>query len=240
MSAEREAMPRLTWYGHAAFLIEDTLPEGTGVRVMLDPYRAPDVGSYGAIDDVADIVAVSHENAKYHSHLPAAKPRHGVDGVTVVDGLALLDTPQPAQYGGIPFTAVRVWENDEREEPIAMLGLSVGGVRFLHMGDCGHALSPEEVAACGEVDVLLALAGGPPTLKLPDLVRFISDLKPRVVVPMHYLLADKIDLKIRPVDDLLGLLPLEMPVRRFDSSTVELRPEALPDATEVWVLPPAR
>ncbi len=35
----------LTWFGHAAFLLE-----ADGVRVLLDPYRTPDVGGYAPID----------------------------------------------------------------------------------------------------------------------------------------------------------------------------------------------
>ncbi len=84
----------LTWYGHAAFLLEgetsgDTIAS-SAVRVILDPYRAPDVGGYGPIDEAADVVAVSHHNAKYHSHVA------GVMGnPMVVDGLLLLDEEPP-------------------------------------------------------------------------------------------------------------------------------------------------
>ena len=55
---------RITWYGHAAFLIE-TL----GVRIILDPYRSPDRGGYEPVAEPADLVIVSHENDRYHSHL---------------------------------------------------------------------------------------------------------------------------------------------------------------------------
>ena len=224
----------ITWYGHAAFLLDGANAHGKRVRVVLDPYRAPDVGSYAPIDDTADLVAVSHENAKYHSHVA------GVGGdPQVVDGLALLDAPeQPRIARGVPFTAVRVWENDRHDEPLAMLGVTLGGVRVLHMGDCGHALSPEQVAACGRVDVLLALAGGAPTLALPDLAAFVRDLAPRVVIPMHFG-NDKINLNLRPVEDFLSLVPPES-VRRFDTPTVEVTPDSMPATTEVWVLPPAR
>ena len=224
----------LTWYGHAAFLLEGVTDEGENRRVILDPYRAPDVGTYAPIDDAADIVAVSHENAKYHSHVASV-----AGSPEIVDGLALLNQPQPRIVRGVPFTATRVWEDAARADPIAMVGLTLGGVRVLHMGDCGHALGPDEVAACGPTDVLLALAGGPPTLALNDLVRFIADLKPRVVIPMHFGNA-KINLNLRPVEDFLALLPADVPLRRFDTATIALSPETLPGATEVWVLPPAR
>ena len=65
---------RITWYGHAAFLLEGAGAE-SDVRVVLDPYRAPDVGTYAPIDDVTDIVAVSHENQKYHSFVAGLRGR---------------------------------------------------------------------------------------------------------------------------------------------------------------------
>ncbi len=46
---------RITWYGHAAFLIETQ-----GLRIILDPYRSPDSGGYLPIYEPADLVVVSH------------------------------------------------------------------------------------------------------------------------------------------------------------------------------------
>lgn len=226
---------RLTWYGHAAFLLEDEALS----RVILDPYRAPNVGTYLPIDDWADIVAISHENEKYHSFVAGIHGRDGEKKPVVVDGLKLLAQNQPQTIRDIEFTATKVFENEAREGPIAMVGVTLDGLRFLHMGDCGHALSTAEIADCGPVDVLLALAGGAPTLELPDLVTFINALQTKIVIPMHFG-NEKINLNLRPVADFLSLLPQTMKVRHFDSPTVSLSRADLPESTEVWVLPPAR
>lgn len=227
----------LLWYGHAAFRLDGGTPE---TRVVLDPYRAPDVGTYAPIDDGADAVAVSHENQKYHSFVEGISGRAPGERPTVIDGLTLFDNP-PLMIGAARFSAVRVWENEQKREPIAMLIVEMDGVRVLHMGDCGHALTDADVANCGRVDVLLALAGGPPTLALSDLVDFIARLEPRVVVPMHFG-NDKINLNLRPVSDLLAFYPPES-VQRFDRPTVDISNDALPgenDGPHIWVLPPAR
>ncbi len=229
----------IIWYGHAAFGLAGRNAEGETVRVVLDPYRAPDVGTYAPLDAEADIVAVSHENAKYHSYIDGVRGPNSASRPVVVDGLALLGEEQPQNLLGAEFTAVPVWENDERAEPIAMVGVAMNGVRILHMGDCGHALNADEVATCGQVDILLALAGGPPTLLLPDLARFVRELAPRIVIPMHFG-NDRINLPIRPVEDFLALVEDEYLVRRFATPTVTVTPKTLPLQTEVWVLPPAR
>jgi L-ascorbate metabolism protein UlaG (beta-lactamase superfamily) len=243
---EEHAPMRITWYGHAAFLLEGADAAANAVRIILDPYRAPDVGSYAPIGDWADVVAVSHANERYHSHVDGIRGRPASIGRSsptlpprVVDGLALLREPDPRILAhGVAFRAVPVWEDETRQEPIAMIHVTVGGVRVLHMGDCGHALDAADVAACGPVDVLLALAGGPPTLAVPDLADFIVRLAPRVVIPMHFG-NDKINLNLRPVTDLLAALP-NTASRFLDEATVEVLPETLPGRTEIWVLPPAR
>lgn len=235
----------ITWYGHAAFLLTT---DDDKVRIGLDPYRAPDAGTYAPIDDVADFIVLSHINERYHSHIAAFQARGAktlgaaVADVTpvVVNGLGVLQQDVPyLTVRGIPFWAVRVYEDDTKADEIAMVATSLDGVRVLHMGDCGHALDAATVRACGSADVLLALAGDGPTLDLSDLVKFVADLRPKIVIPMHFG-NDKINLNLRPVDDLLALLPPTMPVRRLSSPTVRVGLDNLPQATEVWVLPPAR
>ncbi len=93
---------RITWYGHAAFLIET---EGT--RVILDPYRSPESGGYLPIDEPADVVVVSHENDKYHSHLGQVVPPFEV--------VRALEMPAGGTVvRGIRFEAVPVFETPER------------------------------------------------------------------------------------------------------------------------------
>src|SRR5690242_15851485 len=94
---------RITWYGHAAFLIE-TL----GSRIILDPYKSPDSGGYEPIGEPADVVVVSHENDRYHSHLGQLVPPF-----EVVRGLEIAEGGTP--MCGIRFDAVRVFETPERQ-----------------------------------------------------------------------------------------------------------------------------
>ena len=45
-----------------------------GTRIILDPFRSPDSGGYEPIAEAADVVVVSHENDRYHSHLGQIVP----------------------------------------------------------------------------------------------------------------------------------------------------------------------
>lgn len=219
---------QITWYGHAAFLVE-----GDGVRIMLDPYRTPDVGGYAPIDEPADIVLVSHLNPKYHSHWEAA-----LGSPTRLNGLDFADDPGGIEARGVRFRALQVYESPARDEPVSMPYFTLGGVSLCHSGDLGHALTAAEIAPIQNVDVFLAVAGGPPTVALPDLKAAIDLIEPRVIVPMHYQ-TGKVNLNLRPIDDFLAMFD-DTPIIHHNSPTLGLSPDALPSNTTIVVLPSAR
>lgn len=219
---------KITWLGHAAFLVEtETL------RMLLDPYRTPDVGAYAPIDVPADVVLVSHLNPKYHSHWDAAQ------GSPVrLNGLDFADDPQGVTVHGVTFRAVKIWESPARDVPVSMPFFTLGGLTICHSGDLGHALSADEARPVQGCDVFLAVAGGPPTVPVPDLKAAIDLIRPRLVIPMHYQ-NSKVNLNLRPVDDLAALFA-PAHVVRHPSPTLEVTPEFLPSDTTLVVLPSAR
>jgi L-ascorbate metabolism protein UlaG (beta-lactamase superfamily) len=217
---------RLTWYGHAAFLLETEHPPR---RIIMDPF-APESG-YQAINEPADLVTLSHENLRFHSHLASVQGTPAVlQGLTCPPGEQL--------WEGLPLRAVTVFENVQHEGPNAIIKLTVDGLTVTHMGDCGHALDAATLAAIGQTDVLLALTGGPPTLSLPDLLDVVERLRPAWIVPMHF----------RTVPLKLNLLPLEAflttfaayPLRRVGAASVTLSRADLPAKPTVLILDHAR
>lgn len=218
----------IIWLGHAAFLLVPT----SGPRVLLDPYRAPDAGSYAPLAVPSDIVLASHLNPKYHSHWEAA-----LGDPVRLNGLQVAAAPDGTTIQGVNFRAVQVWESAERIVPVSMLYFEIGGLSVCHSGDLGHALSPEEAAPLRGVDVFLAVAGGPPTVALPDLKVSIDLIQPRLVIPMHYQ-NGKSNLPILPVDEFLALFEPHQIVRH-PSPTLTLRSEDLPSEMQVIVLPSA-
>jgi hypothetical protein len=122
---------RITWYGHAAFLIETC-----GIRIILDPYRSPESGGYKPIAERADIVVVSHENDRYHSHLGQIIPPF--------DTVRALELPEGGRIiHGIRFESVHVYETPERliEDEVAVVHFRSEGLHVVFLGDLGHSLS---------------------------------------------------------------------------------------------------
>ena len=203
------------------------------MRVLLDPYQSPEAGRYAPIHTPADIVLVSHLNPKYHSHWEAAS------GSPIrLNGLDFADNSEGIEAHGIQFRAIQVWENEKRDVPVSMPYFTLGGLTICHSGDLGHALSAAEAAPIQGVDIFLAVAGGPPTVPIADMKAAIDLIQPRIVIPMHFG-NEKINLNLRPVDDLLALFAPDQ-IIYHDSPTLTVSLDTLPESMRVIVLPPAR
>jgi L-ascorbate metabolism protein UlaG (beta-lactamase superfamily) len=219
---------RITWYGHAAFLIETS-----GLRIILDPYRSPDSGGYEAIAEPADLVVVSHENDRYHSHLGQIVPPFDV-----LRGLEL--PAEGAVFRGIRFEAVHVFETPERrpEDEVTIVHFRAEDLHLLFLGDLGHPLTEAELTPLRGADVVLAAAGGPPTIDYPEIPALLDAIEPRIVVPMHYK-TPKINLRIQPLERFLEALR-GWRIERPATSSIEVTRETLPAQRTIVIMDHAR
>jgi L-ascorbate metabolism protein UlaG (beta-lactamase superfamily) len=219
---------RITWYGHAAFLIE-----AQGVRIILDPYRSPDSGGYLPIAEPADLVVVSHENDRYHSHLGQIVPPF-----ETIRALEL--PPEGADFRSIRFQAIHVFESPERlpEDEVTMVHFRAEDLHIAFLGDLGHPLAEEELAPLRGADVVLAAAGGKPTIDVADLAVLLDAIGPRIVIPMHFK-TPKINLNIAPVEEFLVAMGKD-PVVRLSAASIEITSSSLPPIRRIIVLDHSR
>lgn len=226
---------RITWYGHAAFAVEGSPSNGNTVKVILDPYNYPDCGGYLPVDDSADVVSVSHDNQRYHSDVSTIRGEP-----VILEALEIVGASRTIQ--GVEFSAMEVYEDREGNGPNAMVKFTLDGLTVAHQGDLGHPLEGAALEFLKGADILLALAGGPPTIEVPDLVRLVGETRPKLVFPMHYK-TPKVNLNILPVDAFLDAFlesAGDLEVIRPGTSVHEVARESLPEETTVVVLDHAR
>jgi L-ascorbate metabolism protein UlaG (beta-lactamase superfamily) len=219
---------RITWYGHAAFLIETQ-----GLRIILDPYRSPDSGGYLPIDEPADLVIVSHEEDVYHSHVgQIAPPFQLVKALELPAGGSVIK--------GIRFETVHVFEHADRkpEEEVTIVHFRSEDVHLVFLGDLGHPLKEAEVAPLRGAGIVLIPAGGPPTIDYPEIPPLLDAIGPQLVLPMHFK-TRKINLNIKPVSKFLEALP-DNPVVRTGTTWLEVSRDTLPELRTIVVLDYAR
>ena len=171
---------RITWFGQAALKLE-----GESVSVITDPYT-PDVLGYPAIEESADVVLTSSDDDDAHCRSDLIRG----DPVTCNTLDIAGDGTGEGDVGPLRVRAIAAeeWEHHPRgvANQNAMYRFEIDGIRVAHMGDVGNALSDDQIAFFEDVDVLLALTGGPPTIALPDLMRMIHKVEPKLVIPMHF------------------------------------------------------
>lgn len=212
---------KIKWLGHATFLITSD----SGIRIITDPYEPADDLTYSRINEAADIVTVSHGHSD-HSNVAAVQGNpQVVRGTTGAKGI---------EFRGIP-----TYHDDaggSKRGSNTILCFEVDGVNVGHMGDLGHTLSNEQVTELGKIDVMLIPVGGFFTIDAKAASQVCDQLKPRVIIPMHYK-NEKCAFPIAGVDEFLRG---KNNVTRLDSSEVEFKAGELPTSTQIMVLKPAR
>ena len=213
---------KIKWLGHASFLI--TTERGT--KIITDPYTAGGNINYGDINESAHIVTVSHDHFD-HNNVAAVRGKP-----EVIKGIRSQETR------GIRFQGIPTYHDESKGSQRGtntIFCFTVDGIRVCHLGDLGHRLTNDQITEIGGVDILLLPVGGFYTIDAAMATEIYENLKPRIVIPMHFKNV-KCTLPIVGVED---FIKEKQNVRRGDSSEIEFKSGNLPSATEIVVLPPA-
>jgi L-ascorbate metabolism protein UlaG (beta-lactamase superfamily) len=173
---------RVEWYGQSAFRLSDG-----GVTVAIDPFG--DLSAltargrrweYPPIEGLrADLLLVTHEHLDHN-------------GVEVVGGEPLTLRSRAGTFADTPVGEVVgiASEHDAvagtERGPNTLFAFSLGGLRVAHLGDLGQrTLRPEQLAALGRVDMLIAPVGGRPTIGAAQAWEIARAVGARIVAMRH-------------------------------------------------------
>lgn len=187
----------ITWQGHSCFKIQDKAgPEG--VTVVTDPFNK-EVG-LKVPNFEADIVTVSHDH-KDHNNIDALR------GTPFV-----IECAGEYDFKGVLIEGIDSYHDEKKGEERGgniMYRIEIDDISVAHLGDLGDVLDNVQIEKLIGTDVLLIPVGGKYTLDAKKAVEVISQIEPRIVIPMHYKTKDlKYDLD--PIEKFikeLGLTP---------------------------------
>jgi len=208
---------KIKYLAHSSFLITSS----SGVRIITDPYAATGGLKYRPLQETADIVTVSHEHGD-HNYTKDIK------GNPVI-------LKNSGEAKGIKFKAVAAAhdeQNGNQRGQNLLFCFEVDGVKVCHCGDLGHVLTAEQVKAIGKVDALLIPVGGFFTIDAKAAAKVCDQLKPPVIIPMHYE-TEKADFPIAGIED---FTKGKMNVSFINSNEVELNKDKLPQSPQIVVL----
>ena len=204
----------ITWYGRACFRLK-----GKEATAITDPCP-PATGFVAGKHDV-DLLTISH-----------AHPDHSYTR-SISAGLTLT-RPGEYEFHDLLVTGVRTYHDGsrgtERGENM-IFAVEVDGVHICHLGDLGHLLTEEQVAELGPIDVLLVPVGGTTTVTPAEATEVVSQLSPKLVIPMHFAI-DGASGDLMSAETFLH----EMSVEPIRQPKAIVTPSSLPDETQVVLL----
>lgn len=148
------------------------------MTIVTDPY-APKLGRTLPRGLSADVLLLSHDHWDHNY-------KEGVGGNPFV-----IDRPGEYETRGVFVYGVSSWhdatEGAERGPNLLFRG-EVEGVSFVHCGDLGHELTEAQLAIVEDAHILFIPVGGTYTIDAAVASKVISQVEPRIVIPMHYAL----------------------------------------------------
>jgi L-ascorbate metabolism protein UlaG (beta-lactamase superfamily) len=186
------------WHGLSCFSIEARNGDACA-HLVIDPFDQ-DAGLKLPRNLAGDLITISNDSAE-HNNAAAVKSAGEKKPLVIsspgeyeVSGLFVYGTSAPAS----PATTLYRYE--------------IGDLSFAHLGNLGTDLSDEQRELLEDIDILLVPVGDSAVLNAKKAVEIVTELEPRVVIPMHYAvpgLAKKLD----PVEKFLKEMGAGSPER---------------------------
>jgi L-ascorbate metabolism protein UlaG (beta-lactamase superfamily) len=171
----------LTFLGHASFLIRS--PEGATAVTDYNDVHIP--------REPPDIATMNHAHRTHYSDRPDPRIKHVLRGWDPAGGVAVHDLDfQDMRVRNVP-TNIRNW-GGTRVAGNSIFVFEVGALCIAHLGHLHHTLTGMHLDELGVIDVLLVPVDGTYTLGQEDMIAVIEQIRPSLVIPMHYFSAQRL------------------------------------------------
>ncbi|MBI2593196.1 MBL fold metallo-hydrolase [Candidatus Daviesbacteria bacterium] len=206
------------FYGQACIKLK-----GKTAQVFIDPYKEEFTGLKLPKDLSADLALSTHNhddhnnlNAITESQLNITGPgEYEVKGISVTGVSTFHDTEQGAQRG----------RN-------TVYNVGIDGLNVVHLGDLGHPLSEGEVDEIGTTDILFVPVGGVYTIDAKVASDVVTQLEPKIVIPIHYALPG-LKFELDPLENFLKEMGFE---NAQPQPKLSITKDKLPEELQVVVL----
>lgn len=167
---------RIIWHGHSCFSIKTKSLLNEEVNIVIDPFDSQKTGiELPKLN--ADIVLSSHDHYD-HNNIKA------VPGNPFV-----IKTPGEFEIKNIFIQGIPSFhdkKNGAERGPNIIFCLESEKIHIAHLGDLGHILGEKQLSKLSKVDILMIPVGGKWTINYSEAIEVISQLEPKIIIPMHY------------------------------------------------------
>ena len=210
---------RLTFVGHSTFIIESQV----GIRI------ATDYAGWHGKGPIPDVVTMNHANDNHFTDTPDPEIAHVLRGWNPKGSWAEHNLTVGDVYIRNVPTNIRTWSEAGTEKfGNSIFIFEVAGLCIGHLGHLQHELTAQQLGQIGQLDVVLVAVDGVFTLDHDGVVNVLKELRPRIVIPMHF---------FGDLDGFAERLRETHDIEMSKSRTVVLSPATMPRKPKLLVLP---
>jgi hypothetical protein len=211
----------IKWFGHSFFQITSS----QGTKIITDPFGAM---GFPMPEVWPNVVTVGREHGN-HNNVGLAKG-------TPLILRGLKEGGQDWNEVNLKFHDVLIYNVPVHQRgvpgyPEALKGsafvFEVDGLCICHSGDVSEPFNEDQLQLIGHVDILLQTIGGVYTIGPEGAKRVVEQLKPKIVVPMHYWY--QMSVLERFTDG-------PRPARFLNTNSFTISKDTLPFDTEIYIL----
>jgi L-ascorbate metabolism protein UlaG (beta-lactamase superfamily) len=212
---------RLTFIGHATFLIES--PQLVRIATDYNDFVRPPV--------LPDIVTMNHAHLTHYTDHPDPAIKYVLRGWG--------PSPQEPAIWDVKYRDVRVrnvptnirdGEGGTERYGNSIFIFEIANLCIAHLGHLHHTLTQAQLDEIGRIDVVMAPVDGGYTLDLDGMMEVLTALKAPLVIPMHFF-------EQYTLGRFLDLARQQWDVETADVPSVVVSKATLPDRPKVLVLP---
>lgn len=161
----------ITYLGQSSFKLR-----GKSATVITDPFDPKMMGMKFARVS-ADIVTVSHQHGD-HNYLKEIEGEYRE-----------FSGPGEYEVKGVKIWGVATFHDSEKgakRGKNTVYRIEIDRISIAHLGDLGHKLTNDQVENLDGVDILMVPVGGFYTINAVEAAAVVSQLEPKIIIPMHY------------------------------------------------------
>jgi L-ascorbate metabolism protein UlaG (beta-lactamase superfamily) len=193
-------MAKLTFLGHAAFLLEVAQH-----RILFDPFLSGNPVAIAKPEDIeCDFIILTHGHGDHIGDTVAIAKRTGAmvianyEIATWADAQGLKSHPMHIggahtfPFGKVKLTIAHHGSALQTDTGFVYMGnpagvlLTADGKTLYHAGDTGLFYDMKLIGEMHDIDLALLPIGDNFTMGIEDAAKAVSFLRPKTVIPMHY------------------------------------------------------
>jgi L-ascorbate metabolism protein UlaG (beta-lactamase superfamily) len=208
----------IIWHGQSFFEISTKDTKNEELKIAIDPFDKSIGLKIPKVE--AQILLITHNHSD-HSNKKA------INGNPF-----LIESPGEYETKGVYVKGVQGFHDDSQGKEkgkVVFYIIEVENIKICHLSDIGQKeLTSEQIDQIGNIDILMIPVGGVYTLDAKQAANIISQIEPKIVIPMHYQVPN-LNLKLNSLDQFLKEIgsPNVEPQKKFKIKISDIPKETM-------------